>query len=346
MAVDSLLRSTSARLAVIDHYLNLCEAFEKSSDIGPIDSSFRSYLTLNSLRSLDQTEEKVFRHCAVITRLYSLFENFAESAASYWLSRLPSYRTFPDCEESFRNTYRCGIAQLIQNIEKKRYQHLDIKVVTERYFGAIRGIRQWEIVPEAIVSRESNLRKSELEAILSSCGIKNSWSFIENHPDVKPLTTGGTGMTVTLEESLNEMVTLRNDASHGSPDEILGIDILRGWVKFVQGLCNALRDLIWSKIVTEEMKRNPSCIKGVVTETLSGGICVAVCGRGLLRKGDRLFLYRSTTGSCLAVDLVSLQLDGANKEKIVVASEGTEVGLKTARKAHIGTLLIKIPEYC
>jgi hypothetical protein len=136
--LSALTKQVSDRIAVLDRFLSLCRAWEEATtntgDVLHTEFSARSVLASNLV------EEKVFRHCSIVTQLYSIYESFSEAVISTWLTRLPRYKSFLDLSPAFRNAYRSGIANIIQHSEKRRYRHLNLVDVLSKYHTSLQGI--------------------------------------------------------------------------------------------------------------------------------------------------------------------------------------------------------------
>ena len=60
------------------------------------------------------TDGRVYDHCAVVTRLYAIYETFVEDLIRDWLILLPElYPNYLNLEESIRNTHQIGVGRLL-----------------------------------------------------------------------------------------------------------------------------------------------------------------------------------------------------------------------------------------
>jgi len=336
----SLTKRVEERVSVIDRFLSLCEACDKA--IANAGSPLHRELASLSLLPADPTEERVFRHCVSITHLYTIYEVFCESVVALWLSRLPRYRVFPSLPKSFRNAYRYGIARIVQDVEKRRYRHLSLEDVLQKYISSLHAETPWEFVSEALTSHEKNLSRSELEKMLHSVGLEGVWSSLERDAKVTGLTVDGPS-NKSLEQWLLDLVTYRNDASHGVPDEILGIDSLREWTVFVTAFCHALGAFVRHRIVQEEAAHRPESVYGVVTKTFSNNVAVVRCDRGHLHVGDRFFFIRES--DCTDAEITSLQVNDEDRTEVAVSQEGFEVGIQTSVRVPRNSRMIRIDDF-
>jgi len=325
------------QVSVIDHFLSLCEACDEAvADTGSI---LHAELSAQSMLPLNLRQEKIFRHCAVITQLYAIYEAFCEEVLAYWLARLPDYQTFPNLAHAFRNAYRYGIAKLIKGVETRRYRHLNITDVVKKYLISLEGQSSWEFVTEALTLHERNLRREEIERMFHSAGLSGLWAWLERDSEVANLTVNGSS-NKTLEQTILDLVTYRNDASHGSPDEILGIDTLREWTAFVVAFCNALAAFITHQIVNQEFLHKPESVYGVVTETFRDNILVATCNRGWFCVGSKLYFFRET--GCVYARIESLQVNDQDRTEVYIDHEGFELGIRTSEKVPRNSSIVSV----
>src|SRR4051812_4079023 len=175
-----LLGQVEDRCVVLENFLRLCVFMdEAASDSG---SALFHELELRGIGQPNIKEDRVFRHCAIINQVYALYESFAESMLAAWLVRLPRYHALPDLPGSFQNAYRYGVSRVIQDVDKRRYRHLSLPDVVEKYLTAVQGGSTWEFVNEAFTSHDANLRREEFVKMFSSVDLPDIWQSLErNH---------------------------------------------------------------------------------------------------------------------------------------------------------------------
>ena len=336
---SGLLKRVDDRCDVLDNFLRLCDAVDEvSSDP---NSTFFQELSSRGIAQTSVTEDRVFRHCAIMSQIYALYESFAESMLSSWVVRLPRYQTLPDLPDGFRNAYRNGIARIIQNIDHRRFRHLSLPGVLEKYLTALQGASPWEFVDDALILHDANLRHSEFVTMFNSVGLTDVWQSVERNSLIINFKAENDSEE-SLENLVLDLVTLRNDASHGTPDEILGSDLLRGWIAFVRAFCGALAQVITHRIVAAETANKPDCVIGIVTETFRNNTVVAICDRGMLRVGESVYFLRDT--DCVNAVIESLQLNDLDYTEVRIDRPGIEVGIRTSIKVHRNARLILFQE--
>ena len=335
----SLTLRVGGRTAVLNRFLSICDVCDEAaaSAGGAVYAEISTRADLSS----NLREEKVFRHCAIVNQLYSIYEAFSEAVLGVWLSRLPRYKLFQDLPHTFRNAYRCGIARIIQDSEKRKYRHIALIDVLDKYLSSLRGESPWEFVGEALTAHDRNLRRSELEQLFHSAGLVGVWPSLERNPTITSLTVDGDA-NKSLEQMILDLVTYRNDASHGTPDEILGVDTLREWIAFVKAFCTALALFVTHRIVHEEASSVPEAVYGVVTETFSNNVAIIKCDRGYLRVGEHLFFLRES--DCTHARIDSLQVNDINHNSVEIKHEGFEVGIQTSVKVPRSARVLKVDD--
>ena len=334
---ETLTHRVDERAAVLKRFLVVSEFVDEAS--ANAGGAFYAEISTRTDLSTNLREERVFRHCAVVNQLYSIYEAFSEAVLSVWLTRLPRYRIFQDLPHAFRNAYRCGVARIIQDLEKRKYRHIDLIDVLDKYLSSLRGETPWEFIGEALTAHERNLRRSELEQLFHSAGLVGVWSSLERNPILINFTEDADA-NKSLEQMILDLVTYRNDASHGTPDEILGIDTLSEWIDFVKAFCEALAAFVTHRIVKEEASSTPESIYGEVTENYSNNVAIIKCRRGKISVGDRLFFLRESDCTCACIE--SIQLNDIDKISVEIEQEGLEVGIKTSVKVPRAAQVLKV----
>jgi hypothetical protein len=336
----SLIQKVDGRTALLETFLSLCSACDEA--ISDNTSVLFNELNLRHALPTNLKEERTFRHCAVMTQVYNIYETFVEASLSVWLTRVPRYQNLTDLPESLRNAYRHGMAGILQNIAGRKYRHLSIIDVLEKYLGSLKGNSPWEIVNEALTSHDQNLRREQFEQMFHLGGLQGIWAEIERNPQIAALTTQA-DPGKSLEQTILELVTYRNEASHGTPDDLLGLDLLKEWVRFINVFCKALADSIVHRIVQAEATFRPESVLGAITETFSHNVSVATCDRGTITVGDELYFLREA--DCTLAVIESLQLNDIDQQQIDIDRPAVEIGLRTSAKVHLKSRLVKLDEH-
>ncbi|MBD2771092.1 MAE_28990/MAE_18760 family HEPN-like nuclease [Iningainema tapete] len=276
-------------------------------------------------------EWQVYEHCATVTRLYAIYERFTEDLVSNWLVVLPElFPCYSDLEERIPNTHQMGVGRLLLELKKSRYEHLSIeKVVRGLYLGTTTAEEQYELLSDAFLFHDQNLRRETLEKMLADAGIPNAWIWVDKHRSVKNFVEEIRGNQNTAEGELNELIIYRNDAAHGALiDDFLGSNTLLELCDFVLALCQALAELMTYKVI--ERKKSTGQVReiGQITEWFKKPQAgVAKVEETTLTIGKSLFLVSQTHCYCQQATIQSIQIDGVPTNEVQTTT-GMEVGLK------------------
>jgi hypothetical protein len=334
---ESLLKRVDDKCVVLENFLRVYEALDDVA-LNPT-SPIYTELSSKGIVQTNLTEDRVFRHCAIIIQLYGLYEWFAESMLSFWLLRLPRYQRLTDLPESFKNAYRYGIARIVQNIDHGRYRHLSLPDVLQKYLKSMQGASRWELVNDALIFHDANLRMKEFTAMFACVELDGVWHEIERSAQIADF-KGANDLDESLESLVLDLVTFRNEAAHGTPDEILGSNALRTWISFIEAFCIALGNVIIRHVVASEVSHRPNSVLGVVTETFTNNILVAICDRGSIKVGDTIYFLRDT--DCVQATIESLQLNDIDQSQITIHQAGLEVGMRTSKRVHKKAQLVSM----
>jgi hypothetical protein len=281
------------------------------------------------IENIPNTREwKIYEHCAVVTRLYAIYERFVEDLIRGWLATLPNiYLSYLELEERIRTTHQIGVGKLLVDLNKNRYQHLSIEEVISGIFRGVSDDKGYDLFPDAFLIHEQNLRKEILEKLLGDAGISNAWNWFEKHRAVKQFVQEVRGNQNTAEGGLNELISYRNDAAHGKvPQGVLGSNSLIELCDFVEALCEALTELVTYQVI-ERMKFLGNIKEiGKITEwfkTPQAG--VAKIKEATLSVGESIFLVGEAC--CQVSKIESININDQPVNLVEVTSE-IEVGLK------------------
>lgn len=286
-----------------------------------------------------EEEWEIYDRSAVVTRLYAIYERFVEDLISDWLRRMPDLvPRYSDLGEKIQNTHREGIGRLLIDIKKNRFQHLSVEKVVQGLSCGITDTGKYELLPDAFLLHEQNLRKEVLETVLKNAGIDEAWKWVINHKEIKYFVEELRGNQNTAEGELKQLVDYRNKAAHGSTDEILGTQELLDLGDFVEALCNSLADLVTYNIILLQSHRGLVREIGKITEWFKKPQAgVAKVKEVTLTVEERVFLVlvNDELSYCYAAKIESIQLNDISHNQVEITSEA-EVGLKFDRDARIG----------
>jgi hypothetical protein len=192
---------------------------------------------------------QIYENCSVVTRLYAIYENFVENLVRDWILRLPQiFINYSDLPKKIKEQHQIGVANLILELNKKNIKkmfiHLSVEQIIKDLFRGITGEHQYELVADAFIIHDQNLRKETLEQFLADAGIQNTWSWINNNSYIKKF---------SAEKKLKELIDYRNDAAHrGFIDAPLELEALLDLCDFVETLCQALAELVTYRVIEQQ----------------------------------------------------------------------------------------------
>jgi hypothetical protein len=294
------------------------------------------------------TEWRVYDHCAVVTRLYAIYERFVEKLITDWVRLLPSiFPRYVDLEETIQNTHRTGVGRLLCDLKKNRFEHLSIDQVIRGLFHGVTGEEEYALLPDAFLLHEQNLWKGVLEKLFAGAGIQNAWGWVEKHRAVKHFLEVRANEN-TAEGKLEELIDYRNEAAHGpvivtflSPNALLEL------CDFAETLCQALAELVTYKVVVRQKSIGQAKEIGQITRWFPA--CKAARAKikeTTLLIGTSLFLINEASSYCQLVTIESIQMEEGGvwveKEQVVINSEEKVVGLKFDAEARKGLRLYMV----
>ena len=276
------------------------------------------------------TDGRVYDHCAVVTRLYAIYETFVEDLIRDWLILLPElYPNYLKLEESIRNTHQVGVGRLLRELKKNRYSHLNPETVMRGLFYGNTGQEKYELVSDAFLFHEDNLRKDTLERLLTNSGIPNTWSWVVNHRDVKNFLREIRGNDNTAEQELNTFISYRNDAAHSTNIDVwLSAKELLELCDFVESLCQALTELVTYQVIETKKLIGQAQEVGKITrwyDKIQVGVLKA-SKNCLLSVGGSLFLVGDSY--CKPAEIESIRNQDDESINEIETTPGMEVKLK------------------
>jgi hypothetical protein len=208
---------------------------------------------------------RVYDHCSTVTRLYAVYEKFVKSLITNWLEILPACVVeYKDLEERIRESHRIGTGRLLVDLSKNRFKHLPLKRVVSSLFSGVNEDSEYDLIPDAFLLHEQNLRKDELNKLICNAGIDNAWSWIQNHREVKQYISDDK----KAESELDQLILFRNQAAHGAieVDEILGVGSLVELAEFIKVLCISLEELFAFHVIEKKAAIKEFTCIGSITE--------------------------------------------------------------------------------
>ena len=272
----------------------------------------------------------IYEHCSVVTRLYAIYESFVEDLIKNWLEVLPNLTPrYSDLEKQIRNTHREGVGRLLRELNKKKFKHLSPETVVRGFFDGLTANENYELIPEAFLFHEQNLRINILEKLLADSGISdNSWNWVVRHRDVKKFVEEIIGDRNNAEKELEQLIDYRNEAAHGLLDTFLGTQELLDLTYFIESLCQALAELVTYRIISLQTSAGEAREIGKITEWFKKPrAAVAIINDISLSVGDSLFLVSEESSYCRLATIESMEISDRPQQQLQITA-ATEVGFK------------------
>jgi hypothetical protein len=339
---DELLKTVCLKISTVRSMIKINDrlrkiVFQDSSDIKQWKENPEFAALIEVIPT--KPEWQIYDRSAVVTRLYAIYERFVEDLISDWLRRMPDLvPRYSDLGEKIQNTHREGIGRLLIDIKKNRFQHLSVEKVVQGLSCGITDTGKYELLPDAFLLHEQNLRKEALETVLKNAGIDEAWKWVSNHKEIKYFVEEVRGRQNTAEGELKQLVDYRNEAAHGSTDEILGTQELLDLADFVEALCKSLADLVTYNIILLQRDRGLVREIGEITEWFKKQPAyVAKVQEVTLTVEERVFLVlvNDKLSYCYSAKIESIKLNDIFHNQVEITSEA-EVGLTFDRDARIG----------
>ncbi|MEZ2226781.1 MAG: MAE_28990/MAE_18760 family HEPN-like nuclease [Microcoleus sp.] len=331
---DELLKSVSVNISTVRKIINTNDrlrgiVFRK--DIPTQQESDENTQFTKLIQGLPSEQEwLVYDRCAVVTRLYAIYERFVEDLIAEWLELLPDIVTeYSDLEKSIKDTHQIGVGRLLLDLKKKRFEHLSINEVIQGLFDGVTAQGKYKLIPDAFLLHEQNLRREVLEKLFADAGISNAWDWVNKHRTVKQFVEEVLGSQNTAEGELNELITYRNDAAHGSiVDDTVGTKELLELGEFVEILCQSLAELVTFKVISRQTGIGKAKEIGQITEWFKKPRAgVAKVKEITLSVGKNIFLVNEASSFCQLATIENIMINDVCQEQVVITNE-QEVGLK------------------
>lgn len=268
----------------------------------------------------DRLEWRLIDHCTAVTRIYAIYEQFAQEMVREHLSLLQAHVAFQDLPECLRNSYRKGLAEILGKKDGPRYGNLNLKDLIAQYDRALSG-KPYILEPVAMLMQEQNLRLPELRRLFAACDIVNVDVWIEKHRCVKEFFKTDGRLAGSAEHEMIELIGYRNDAAHGSinVDELPGLDYLFEFCDFVSAICEALSERVQMTGLERLIASGHAEQRGKVSECLKSDMVVIANVSGDFKVGDTIYLCSDVF--CMARTIINIQVNGINKLDVSLVEE-------------------------
>jgi hypothetical protein len=294
------------------------------------------------LRKCDPSkiEWQIFDHCAIFTRLYSIFEQFVDDLASEYLKLLPNlYDSYWDLPTAVITQHRLGVGQIMIKLGKEGpYRGIEEEVLVRQVSSGIRGEQPYVIVSEAFFIDRQNYRFDRVLALFASLGFAGLRQRIEKDGRIRSLLVEA-GIA-SIDSELKEFVDRRNEAAHTEVSNIVAADAVKRIADFIlvfgSVLSDAVKEEIWQRSADVGWYQPVATVK----ETHYGGrVIVVELEEAQYRVGDEFALIKK--GKAIPVVVQSIQIANCAVASVTVKKR-IEVGLTLNAKATLGSHLVRI----
>ena len=113
------------------------------------------------------------------------YENFVKESISTWLQYLPKLvENYLELDEKIKSTHREGVGRILLEFKKDRFKNQNLtenQVIRGLFHGTKGENKNYELLPQAFLVHDQNLRKDVLEKLFADAGISNAWKWVINH---------------------------------------------------------------------------------------------------------------------------------------------------------------------
>lgn len=324
----AFLDQTLSSIVALKRHLATSEALRSSIAEGVLrcknDVPCFAQLQFSVDATPERIEWRVIDHCTAVTRIYAIYEQFAQEMLREHISLLQSRMKFDDLSSDLKKAYRKGLAEILLKKDGPRYGNLNLSDIISQYDRALSG-KSYALEPQALLITEQNLRIPELNRLYAASGISNVDGWIEKHSAVMTFFSPGGRLGASAEHEMAELIKYRNDAAHGSMnvDNLLGLDYLFEFCDFIASVCIALSERVQMTGIDCLLASGGAEKRGNVSESFRSNLVLIAKVTGRFAVGDTIYLYGESY--CMKREILSLQLDDVPLEELTLV-EATEVG--------------------
>lgn len=296
---------------------------------------------LSDIEHERRTEIGIYSVSSCVTRLYAIYERFVETVMSDYLDTLSECINYSALSEGFKSEYRIGISMVLSKLDHSKYSHLSHQNVVEWYYQALTDFPNYKFVNDALIRHDQNLRLNIVEDLLARIQLPNLRGWLANHPVIQDLYPGEDVLYEQFESEVKNFVQLRNDAAHGTLEDIEGASNLLRLCEIVQALIISIGSFMRKSILEYLQESKRVTLLGKVTEAFRNGACVVQL-EPLITIEKQTNLFVLTRNHCIMQPIHSLQLNGSSISKVRTKAIGLEIGIKCAIPLKVGSRILAI----
>jgi hypothetical protein len=286
-------------------------------------------------------EWQVIDHCAAVTRLYALYEQFVEAIVTSHVDLLPSvypqYALLPEC---IRRHHRVGVGQILQKWSlTSAYNHLTEPTIAAGLTDGLRGVLPYRLLADAFLMDVENYRPNALRRLFGYIDFADCVAYIHKHPSTIDFIQSEFGNSDTIEGILGQIVQLRNEAAHGSVSSVLSTAELCRYADLILIVCRTVAEMTERRTLSLRINAGHCEQLGRVIHKFRDSIFGIQCEPKKWQQGEVIAARGDI--SAKPVMVLSIQADKLPVTEIIPVA-GQEIGVKLSEPLQVGTVLYRI----
>jgi hypothetical protein len=203
----------------------------------------------------DKLNWQIYDHCAALTRLYAVYEQFVGELVAEYVRLLPSlYTKYSDLPDSVTTQHRVGIGHILLKMgEKGPYRDLEEHSVVRELAAGLSGASEYRLLADAFFTDRQNLRFETLSRLFASLGFEDAQTFLGRNYAVTEFIRNERVDSSSAEKELRDFVDYRNEAAHRRVENVLSIDRITSIGRFVIALATALAEMVERSVLQRHM---------------------------------------------------------------------------------------------
>lgn len=195
------------------------------------------------------TKIRQYAYATSVTRLYAIFEHFVEKTLSSYLDYLSENKTYANLSPGLKREYRIGFSHVLSRIDQPRFSSLNHEDLIEKYHRAINeGVSNYQFIAEALIRHDNNLRPNVIFELFSRLGLTGLENWLIMSAKEYGLYDSEERIKEQFESELNNFIEVRNDSSHGVPEQIGSQSILQRHCELIFLLVNSITSFVEKEI--------------------------------------------------------------------------------------------------
>jgi len=339
--ISSALARLNSGVEGVCAFLNVNQAARELTSrflVGLEPSVLEGYVEALREVAPPSTSWRIYDHCAAMSRIYALFEQFCESILADWIDFRVLNVAFNSLPAKLQDSYAAGFASILSDIHKVRFNHISSSDLIAEYHKALKGEIGYRLTSECLTHHKGNIRWDDINVMFERCGIPLLGEWVANHQSLAHHFQTKSKILEQTISRLSEFVQYRNDSAHAlvEIDEILGHDEIVDLADFVMSFCLCLSDYVEKSSIEHLMSSGLATKIGVVAEIKRNNIVVCNVEGATVKMGDVIHLITSNSYGVRTV--CGLMLNDVSTDKVVVANAvelGIKLDLPGVRRAHV-----------